>query len=501
MTNKSKARAPLALKKLQRKTVHKTAQVTNTARNGTTSGTDSNTINGTNKCSDHASLVDSSDSDLGLDSLEQLHSSSGTNRLGRAGTLDLQAVFDEFDDEDQLESGVGGAGPGKPLDYSALEQDQLEHVANCLGIDTVGLELAKSFSEKDDDGEDIDGTGWSKSALKTEAGKRSLAVSYVAKTRKLKIEGSNAMRCQGQNVVASGDLPMVAYSMLKAVKHTQDLPWPDFMGHRFAHGVDVEVTRIDVFLLLKVPDGVSKGAFINALAMAGIGAGINTSLYVSESVYFDQSSQLEGQKIYDKEAELNRARKGGLPDTPGIEHVEDIARRYVRVEAVFRTKKLVAIAKKHGGRPHPCLFTKEVLAEMVLTLLKKYATHGNIFRRLNREFLLTIPLPYRSTVAHWQNGEHLPDMVKSERVMKHHKAYLLHHHQISLDGESPDVVRETMSLADVLAPENFMPVPEIVRNNPALFYELNMDEERRKLKSRVGGGIGSIIVYPYGPRD
>lgn len=234
-----------------------------------------------------------------------------------------------------------------------------------------------------------------------------------------------------------------------------------------------------------MPEGVTKAALINALAIAGIQAGTNTSLYVNESVYFDQNSQMEASKFYDKTAELKRARKGGLPDVEGVELLVDLNEETIRLEAVFRTKKLVQVAKDHGDAPHPCVFTKEVLAKMVLDLLNKCSTPGQVFRRLELRELLTIPLPYRSPVAHWQNRMPLLDMVVSERVLKEHAKYIWDNHKINISGPQPDEMNVPMSLYDILKPENFMPVPADIRSNPALFHEVDMDKYRADLQLRV----------------
>ncbi len=405
-----------------------------------------------------------------------------------------------------------GADDMPPWKQGCFDAAQIKHVADCLCIDTVGLEfsdipeeiakLAKKFSARDEDGQAISGTGWSKSAFEAANGKHSFAVKHVDATEKLTIEGSNAMHRQGHNVVSSGDMVMTAYSMVQAMNAKHKWGWPKSWGYQIAHGNHVDVTRIDAVLLLRVPDGVSKADFINALAVAGIKAGLDISLYSNESVYFDQSSQLEAAKLYDKEAELRRARKGGLPVLPGIEELLELNKRTVRLECVFRAKRLVQIAKAYGGRPLPCLFTKELLAEMVLTLLQKLALHGNIFRRLEHAELLAIDLPFRSTVAHWQNGEVLQDMVKSERVLKEHKAYLKKEFHLNLNRPYPGLVREPMSLAEILVPANFIPVPEVVRNNPELFYQLDMEAERRKLRPNArSSGISWVLVNPYGPKD
>ena len=108
-----------------------------------------------------------------------------------------------------------------------------------------------------------------------------------------------------------------------------------------------------------------------------------------------------------------------------------------RLEAVFRVKKLLQVAKKLGKPLEPATFTKEVLAQMVLDLLNKNVCHGQVFRRLQTEELRAIPLPYRSTVAHWQNGMELLDMVASERVLKEQARYIWQKHQIDIAAPPP----------------------------------------------------------------
>lgn len=489
---KKPARAPMSLNKLELNHTRKNARSTGSAAAAKAAKQHRNTIFGT-------------DNRTGLD----------TN-IDRVNHAEDDSDFDGLDLDQQL---AGGASSNNGEDAHSIPawdvvqagEARRAHVANCLCIDTVGLEftdippdvakLAKTFSEMDRDGGAVTGSGWKKGSLQSPTGKRSFVIKYDDKTKKLSIEGSNAVHRQGHNVVASGDMTMTAFSMVRAMNFQQSLGWPPSVGYQLAHGVDVEVTRIDAFLLLRVPEGVSKAQFINALAIAGIKAGLNTSLYVNESVYFNQNSQLEAGKFYDKEVELRRARKGGLPDVPGIEHLVELNKHTVRLECVFRAKRLVQIAKTFGGRPHPCLFTKELLAEMVLTLLRKFTVHGDVFRRLESAELNAIPLPYRSTVAHWQNGEVLLDMVKSERVLNEQKAFLKAKFNLNLNAPPPGPFHEPMSLADILVPGNFIPVPEVIRDNPELFYQIDMKEERRKLKKRAGNGIGSVILDPYRPKE
>lgn len=371
------------------------------------------------------------------------------------------------------------------------------HIAACAMVDTLALEvpgiasvdeteMKKVYGQIDDDGALKEETDWRKGSLKAPTGKQSLRVRHVKKTKRLLIEGSNAINTQGQNVVSSGDVTMQAYLMCRDVHKTLKLALPIEVGHELVHGRLVKVTRIDVALLLKVPDGISKAALINALAIAGICAGVNSSLYVNQSVYFDQNSQLESSKLYDKAAELNRARKGGLPDVEGVELLVELNANTIRLEAVFRAKKLHQVAKKLGAEPIPATFSKEVLACMVLDLLRKHVAHGQILRQLDTAELLAIPLPYRSTVAHWQNGMRLLDMVASERVLKEQARYIKLNHQIDIEAPPPDsLMVESLSLMDVLAPQNFMPVPDEIRSKPSLFGEIDMEHHRAILEAQL----------------
>lgn len=433
---------------------------------------------------------------------------SATSSSTKHGTFDRNTITSTLDrmtgtsggdstNHTDCTDGIGSHTGDGLLDYM---DSMRAHIANCLMVDTLdlelpnvpsvdGTELKRAFGRLDEDGTVIPDTDWAKGALNASTGKQTLRVNYVKKTKKLLIEGSGAKLSQGHNVVSSGDVAMTAYQMCRAVQLMLKLGLPVQVGYEIAHGRLVKVTRIDVALLLRVPKGVTKAALINALAIAGIRAGTNTSLYVNESVYFDQNSQNESTKFYDKTAELKRARKGGLPDIEGIELLNDLNEKTVRMEAVFRTKKLVQIAKKHGGAPHPCIFTKEVLAEMVFDLLNKYACHGQVFRQLEHTELLGIPLPYRSTVAHWQNHMHLPDMVVSERVLKEHAKFIWDNYKIDIFGPPPDMMNVSMSLYDIFKPENFMPVPAEIRSNPALFHEIDMDEFRAKLQKQLDEAV------------
>lgn len=402
------------------------------------------------------------------------------------------------------ENGVDSPSVGHDTTSKWSKQD-IGCLANHLMVDTLALELpdvelaklTQSFARTDTEGDSVPDSGWSKGTSQSFTGKSTFRLFHSKSTQKLAVEGSCAGHFQGQNVVSSGDVEMLAFAMMREVNREHSLGLSPLIGWYLVNGRLVEVTRIDVVLLLKVPKGMTKAAFINDLAIAGIKAGINTSLYINETVYFDQNSQVEAMKAYDKEAELNRARKGGLPDVEGVSDLEELIHETVRLEFVFRKKLLTRIAAKHGGLPHPCLFTKKLLAEMVLAQLDKFVGSGSVMRRLNAAELNAVSLPYRSTLAHWQNCENLLDMVKSERVLKTHARYLWRNHRINIDAPPPDETHVPMPLSEILVPENFIPVPTKISNNPNLFFELDMVAERASLHRRVGRGISTVLVDPY----
>lgn len=450
-------------------------------------GDDRNTITNTSYRDDNALTGE----DIAATSYDPQHAPDEDGLYGDSGSVD--DGFADLADPDDTEVHRAHA----PHDLMAEVEADLQHIAHCLMVDTLALEvpgiasvddteLKRAFGQFDEEGSLKYDSDWRKGALKAPTGKQSLRVRHVKKAKCLHIEGSNAINRQGQNVVSSGDVTMLAYLMCRDVHKKLNLQLPVRMGYELAHGRLAKVTRIDVVLLLKVPDGTTKAQLINALAIAGIRAGINSSLFVNESVYFNQNSQVEGTKIYDKAAELERARKGGLPVVEGVELLVELNQNTVRLEAVFRVKKLSRVAKKLGKPLEPATFTKEVLAQMVLDLLNKNVCHGQVFRRLHTKELLAIPLPYRSTVAHWQNGMELLDMVASERVLKEHARYIWQNHQIDIIwGERPDSINESLSLVDVLAPKQFMPVPENIRGNPTLFHMTDMVEIRADLQKRI----------------
>ena len=82
-------------------------------------------------------------------------------------------------------------------------------------------------------------------------------------------------------------------------------------------------------------------------------------------------------------------------------------------------------------------------------------------------------------------------MVASERVLKEQARYIWHNHKIDIiKGERPDSLNESLSLVDVLAPKQFMPVPAVIRDNPNLFHSVDMGKHREKLAEQLAKSLG-----------
>lgn len=211
-------------------------------------------------------------------------------------------------------------------------------------VDTLGLcvhdadpaRLRDKFMKIDGD----DGAQWSKGSLVTAAGKQALKVRAVKSKREYRMETSPAFLRQGHNIISSGDVPMLAFAAIQEAN--RDLKFGFSLKHaaEFVRGRGMDVTRVDTPVLLAKPAGLQTSAVINGLALAGLLAGNNTSVYVNESVYFDQHSQLAALKLYDKAAEVASRTRLNIPVTQNTSRLMLLAHETIRLEAVYRQKWL-----------------------------------------------------------------------------------------------------------------------------------------------------------------
>lgn len=389
------------------------------------------------------------------------------------------------------------------------EKKQLQHLADCTMIDTMALRVAnvpnaklpKEYSQVSDGDDIAANTGWAKGSLESESRKKgqSLRVRTVKSKSQLLVEGSNAIHYQGHNIVSSGDAVMTAYSMLDAVRQTYPLQLNDKMRPwEFMRGEGIEVTRIDIPFMLKTPAGVSVGAIINALALAGIRSGLVTTLFPRETVYFDQHSQLQSLKAYDKATEMMQAKnKFEFPSSKNAGSLQMLTTDAVRLEAVYRLKSLTR--RFEGKLPLPSMLSPDVLARMVMELLEKYNLRGTLRSRLGRAELQKIRPVYRTTVALWQQGEEMTSFFgNDEGLLKSHRRIIKAEYGIDILLPHPGAIDVPMELGDILRTENFVPVPAEIRADRSLFYARDMQAEwRNYCRDQRISGVSSVYLNPY----
>ncbi|WP_322405518.1 phage/plasmid replication domain-containing protein [Massilia luteola] len=384
-----------------------------------------------------------------------------------------------------------------------------DHLAECLMIDTMGLRvenvphvaLPKAFGQISDDPEVTYKSGWAKGNLRSESGKHlSLRVRTVRKSNELLIEGSNSMQYLDHNIVSSGDAVMTAFSMIDAVRRQYPLKLGSaFRPREFMQGRDIEVTRLDLPAMLRVDPGLRNGAVLNALAFAGLRAGVVTTVFPNESLYLDQHSQLESLKAYDKAIEMQQSRRDlRLPKTENADALMELAQSTLRFEGVYRLKRL---RRLFGDVPvTPSMLAPETLAKIFLRLLNKYNLHGSLRRLLSAEELLKIRMPYRLTVALWQMDADLTSIFGGdERLLRsHHRVIKKDYNGINILAPSPATIDQHIELGEMLRVENFVPVPAAIRRDPTLFYHRDMQKEFRIscLQNNVRGP-SAIYIDPY----
>lgn len=339
--------------------------------------------------------------------------------------------------------------------------------------------------------------------FESDEGQGKLKVKHIKKSRQLLVEGSCARFYQGHNIVGSSDMIMTAFSMLRAVKDKHGIKIPLQRAKAFARGEDIAVTRVDVPVMLRVPEGLSVGGVINGLACAAIRCGVNMSLFHNETFYFDQRSQTSTLKGYDKDAEIGKRKKElELPETDTADMLWALAQSTVRLEAVFRKKHLDSCALFGGTIVEPRDLQPNVLAQMFIDLIKSYDLRGCLHARLREDELLGVPYRHRGTVAYWQaGGDMLPYFNHNERTFRRHRRIIKERCSIDIGGPPPGQIEVPVQIGEILRPENFVPVPDAIRRDPQLMYSLDMRDEWFGLcdRLRISGGIGRTYIDPAEP--
>ncbi|MDR8399756.1 phage/plasmid replication protein, II/X family [Paraburkholderia sp. USG1] len=371
-------------------------------------------------------------------------------------------------------------------------------------LDTVGLAVsdisadlpAQSWKEVDGSRERRRDYG----DFESDEGQGKLKVKHIKKSGQLLVEGSCARFYQGHNIVSSNDAIATAFSMLRAVKDKHGIKIPLRRAKTFARGEDIAVTRVDVPVMLRVPEGLSVGGVINGLACAAIRCGINMSLYHNETFYFDQHSQTSALKGYDKDVEIESHRNElELPATETATMLRALAKSTVRLEGVFRKKHFDSCSLFKDREIEPRVLVPRVLATMFLDLINNYDLRGCLHARLRQSDLLRVPYRQRGTVAYWESGG---DMLRyfdnNMRSFRRHRQHIKKLCSIDIGGPPPGEIEVPAQVGDILAPENFVPVPEAIRCDPQLMYSLDMRDEWFGLCDRlnVPSGISRTYIDP-----
>ncbi len=355
---------------------------------------------------------------------------------------------------------------------------------DCVMVDTIGLSvvgvdparLPKKYKLVDGD----DTKKWAKGTLTGRSGAKSLVVTGVKSRREFRLEGSVAMHAQGHNIVSPGDMTMLSWVAMRDAQQQLNLGISAGRAKAFVRGQGLRVTRVDTPVLLNKPRGITTAAAINGLALAGLLSGINTSVYVGESVYFDQQSQLQSLKLYDKLAEVGATRGFAQLDSANPLWLLDVAATTLRLEAVFRQKYLI---RRFGGRlPQPWELSPDVLAGMLSALLSDYDLRREIRKPLREEELMAIIPRYRTVVLYWMHGYDIKKALDfADSTFGRARAYIRHYHSIDIDTPPPGEVPDRIELGDILSPANMLPVPAHIRADRDLFMHCDMAAERQRI--------------------
>lgn len=358
-----------------------------------------------------------------------------------------------------------------------------EEIASFIMVDTLGIRIPNIDPAKLPHKYMEFGAGderrWSKGRLKTAAGKVSLRVTAQKSTRACDIEGSVAGHHQGHNIVSSGDIAMLAFTAASDVNDGLELDLGPKRMAEFARGRGMEVTRIDTPVLLKKPSHIDTRAVINGLAMAAIAAGLNTSVYSGQSMYFDQEGQLRALKVYDKEKEMARKRMLQIPETDNTERLLKLAQDTLRLEAVFRKKWLTRHYKDDCS---PSRFTPLELGLMLQELLEKYDLRRDIRRRLRQDEVMLIPPAFRPALFAWQSGYNAKQVgAGSNATFDDAQVYLWREHSLDISGPHPQELPYGFDAGELLSPSNFVHVPEEIIRDEQLFFSRDMTSLRQEL--------------------
>ena len=241
---------------------------------------------------------------------------------------------------------------------------------------------------------------------------------------------------------------------------------------------------------------MSRAALVIAVALANVMAGGNMSLYANEATYGDPSSQIQAWKLYDKALELSKKGKFHLPESAAKDALSELCNKTLRLEFVYRKKFFQNHAFFKGRPAYPAHLTPDVIAWMVMESLNRLHLKGRVHRRYGMDELISIPLPYRSTFAHWQNGLKVRQFLEDDAEFKKHQRFLRARLGINIEDEPHTVIVEPVELFDILHPKNFVPVPGVVKADPTVFHQACMKAAVRHQMDNMGRNSVGVGMAP-----
>lgn len=381
----------------------------------------------------------------------------------------------------------------------------IRHLEECVMLDTVGFNV-EDVSAALPTTVDVNGKpNKSVAKLYAQSGRRSAKAEHSAKHNRLSVEGSAALHFQNHNIVASNDLRMTVLSLLKAFNDEHALNIPLSQAYDLFRGQGIAMTRVDTPAMLRLPAGLTPGAVVNGLALAGLQCEANVSLYRNGTFYFDQHSQLVSLKGYAKGPQMDRqTKKARLPDTENGTALRELANSTLRIEVVYRKKHFKRLAEFSGGPPAVGDLSPRVLAEMFARQLESYNLRGRMRAIVTDEQLQMagIPRQHRAVVMLWQHGHDLRKFFDGDKRAFDRVRYLLRkNHSIDIDQMPPGEIEVPVQVGEILHPDNFVPVPAAIRRDPELFHVFDVHKEWRSICDRRGlpNGISRALVNPYKP--
>jgi len=379
----------------------------------------------------------------------------------------------------------------------------IRRLEECVMLDTVAFNVEDVSAELpttvDVNGKRNKSVAW----LHAPSGRRSARAEHTAKHNRLSVDGSAALHFQNHNIVASNDLRMTVLSLLKAFNDRHALNIPLSQAYDLFRGQGITMTRVDTPAMLRLPAGLTPGAVVNGLALAGLRCEANVSLYRNGTFYFDQHSQLVSLKGYAKGAQMDRqTKKAWLPDSENGTALRELADSTVRIEVVYRKKHFKRLAQFSGGLPAVGDLGPSVLAEMFAQQLESYNLRGRMRAVVTDDQLQAagIPRHQRAVVMVWQRGHDLRKLFDGDKRALDRVRYLLRkNHSIDIDQMPPGEIEVPVEVGEILHPDNFVPVPEAIRRDPELFHVFDVHKEWRSICDRraLRRGISRAFVDLY----